>query len=140
MRIIHDRPPLFEQIDAAFQVAGKPLVFCWGEVIFNPEGIRISPELIKHEEVHSERQGRSEEQIAAWWRRYIENPDFRYSEELLAHRAEYRAFCRRHGSWGKRTRYLDRAAARLASPLYGSSVSPMTARHAILTFRSAGPV
>ena len=127
MRIIRGRPPMWEQVDATFNVAGKPVLFTWGAVIYNPEGVAVSRELIEHEEVHAERQGRAPE---AWWVKYILDPAFRLAEEIPAHRAEYRAYCKRHGSG--RAKYLWVIAARLASPLYGSVVSALEAERLIL--------
>lgn len=128
MRIAIARPPLYEKIDAAFHVAGKPVIFCFGDTIFNPMGVPVSRELMAHEEIHSERQG---DDIIAWWERYLIDPGFRYQEELPAHVSEYRAYCKRHGSG--RNKYLNAIAARLASPLYDARVTYEQAHMAILT-------
>src|SRR4051812_20391167 len=91
-RIVYDRPPLFEAIDAVFHVAGKPLLFSWGDRIFNPMRVHISPELMAHEAIHGERQAN----VEAWWANYIMSPQFRFDEELPAHRAEYKSLCEQH--------------------------------------------
>lgn len=147
MEIVVARPPMWEEIDAAFHVAGKPVIFTWGTTIYNPENCPISAALRAHEAVHAGRQVRiiegpgyiycvdPEEQIKAWWRRYIADHAFRYTEELYAHRAEYRAI----KSWTKDRNELENglrvAAQRLASPLYGGVTSYPAARRAIVAER-----
>ena len=87
MRIIVGRyPPNFERIDAVFHTREKPVLYCFGDAIFNPMQIEVPPFLIAHESVHCERQG---DQIEEWWDRYLADPAFRLQEELPAHAAEY---------------------------------------------------
>lgn len=132
-KVIFDRPPLWAEIDAMFKVAGKNVIFSWGpNAIYNPQGVKISRELMAHEEVHGARQGKTDEEIFAWWRRYLKEPMFRFEEELPAHRAEYQAFCKRHGSSLARMTYLGAIAKRLSSDLYGNIVTYSQAREKIL--------
>lgn len=135
MTIIKDRPPLYAEIDAAFGVAGKPVIFSWGELIYNPTGLKVSRELVAHEAIHGARQGTRDQEIEAWWRRYIKDPAFRADEEIPAHHAEYRAFCKRHGDQGARGKFFRSIAARLASPLYGTLFTQAEAELAVLTGR-----
>ena len=117
--IITERPPNFEQILAAFPNADKPgVIFAYGEHIYNPSGIIIPPPLREHELVHCERQlnlytsGSPE----YWWKQYIDDAEFRYREELLAHVAEYRAQAPKDRNL--RSKLLMVTAARLCAPLY----------------------
>jgi len=132
MRIVYERPPLFSLIDAAFGIAGKPVVFAFGDAIYNPERIEITPELHAHEAVHGERQAAGPE---TWWRSYIADARFRLFEELPAHFAEYHAWCANHPELGRTGRRLALAhiARRLSSPLYGGLVSYEVARKLIKT-------
>ena len=57
MRVVVGLPPLFGEIDAAFDVRGKAIIFAWGDTIFDPNGGGVPPELLAHEAVHGERQG-----------------------------------------------------------------------------------
>lgn len=132
MRIIQAHPPLFALIDQKFEVRGKPVIYCWGDTIFNPQGIKVPSYLVAHEEVHSERQGTGDAEITAWWMRYIEDQSFRLSEELPAHQAEYRAYRKRHGPGGRTVQYLNEVARKLSSPLYGSVIDYQQARTRIL--------
>lgn len=115
MRIVQDLPPMIDEIDAAFHVRGKPVIFCWGSTIYNPVGIHVTPALIAHERVHCGQQGND---IEGWWKRYIDDPAFRLDQEAEAHRAEYE-FMARNGARHDRRRAKKIVAKRLASPLYG---------------------
>lgn len=133
MQIAIARPPNFEEILAVFPLAEKPgVIFTYGQTIYNPSNAPISAQLKAHEAVHAQRQGEDEEEIRAWWRRYLTEPMFRLEEELLAHRAEYRAF----RGWTKDrnavARELDTIAKRLSGPLYGGLMSYAQARRMIV--------
>ena len=140
MIIIHDRPPLWDLIDKTFHVAGKPILFAWGDRIFNPEGVDVPKHLHAHEELHGERQFGycnphplgSAAAVEGWWHTYIADPAFRLAEEIPAHRAEYLAICKRHADRNYRARALSQIAMKLAAPLYGNLVTPAQARTLIL--------
>jgi len=57
------------------------------------------------------------------------DPEFRFQEELAAHRAEYRTLKRISNGLAKK--HLHFIASRLSSPLYGSVVTLQQARKAI---------
>ncbi len=63
MRVVHDYPPLMDEIDAKFHVRGKPVIYAWGTTIYNPSNIDVPPQLIAHEAVHGQRQGRD---VVGW--------------------------------------------------------------------------
>jgi hypothetical protein len=119
---------MFEEIDAAFAVAGKPVIFTFGDTIFNPEGIEIGKSLVVHEGVHAERQG---DVPGDWWRRYIAEPEFRLAEEIPAHRAEWAAIKSVHRDPNRQIRHLVAIAGRLSGPLYGGLISFQEAVRAI---------
>lgn len=131
MRVVVARPPMFAEIDAAFHIAGQRVIFAWGDTIYNPMGVDITPELQAHESVHRDRQGSAPE---LWWKIYIADPQFRLNEELPAHEAEYREFCRNNRNGTRRNArrlYLHQLASRLASPLYGRLITYEAARKRI---------
>lgn len=129
-------PPMFDEIDAAFGIRGKGVIFAWGHSIFNPDGVDIPDYLIEHERVHGARQlamanenwgdARFENAIRLWWSMYIIDPKFRLDEEIHAHRAEYEARIRFQNRRGRR-QALKAVSQRLASPLYGRLVTPAAA-------------
>lgn len=126
MRILHTLPPNFAAINKAFNVRGKPVIFCYGSVIHNPSRIDVRPELIAHEMVHSTQQGGDPK---TWWERYIDDPCFRLDQEIGAHCAEYRS-CHERGL----DKMLDKIAKRLASPMYGNLIDFDRARAILVKY------
>jgi hypothetical protein len=132
MTIVLEQPPMLDEIAAAFPAARKPgTLFSWGDKLYNPSGIAISPALKAHEAVHGQRQGETDEDVRAWWKRYIGDSAFRFAEEVLAHRAEYRALCAWTKDRNARAQGMHFIATRLASPLYGGMVTYSEARRAV---------
>jgi hypothetical protein len=124
-----ERPPNFEQILAAFPDADKPgVIFAYGADIYNPSGGNIPKALIAHEAVHGYRQLKhrdptghphpDKENIEAWWAHYIANAEFRYTEELHAHVAEYKVQSSLINDRNFRSKVLQSTALRLIAPLY----------------------
>jgi hypothetical protein len=118
---------MFRQINQRFDVRGKPVLFCFGDVIYNPTGIKIPPQLMVHEAVHSKQQGKDPFE---WWRRYLVDNAFRLDQELPAHRAEW-SFVRDVLPDVEEEEMLHRIAWRLSSPLYGSMIGYEEARRQI---------
>ncbi len=112
--IVIERPPNFERIAAAFPDASKPgVLFAYGGKIYNPTGGVVPHALLKHEQVHLDRQSQPDQ----WWEKYLIDSEFRYREELLAHVAEYTAQV--HGlDRNHKAKLLMATAARLVAPLY----------------------
>lgn len=131
MKIVVARPPNFDAIDAVFHVSKRRgVLFCYGDTIFNPDGVAVSEAIKAHEAVHSLRQAHDP---AAWWGRYLVDAEFRFNEELPAHDAEYRWHAEQMGiSRNQRRVYLRMIATRLASSLYGNIVTVHRAKELIL--------
>jgi hypothetical protein len=131
VRVIRINPPMFRQINQKFDVRGKPVLFCFGDTIYNPKGIKIPPQLMVHEGVHSGQQGNDPFE---WWKRYIADATFRLDQELPAHRAEWQ-FLR--DGWRSSIPVVEAndtlhlIAWRLSSPLYGSMIGYEEARRLI---------
>lgn len=120
--IIHDRPPNFDEIHAVFPGAsGEGVIFAYGDAIYNPSGQELPPEIIAHETEHCVRQ--MSMGVEKWWDRYLVDPDFRYDEELVAHRAEWKCLKNRLSSRQQRRAALQFVAKKLAAPLYGRMVT-----------------
>jgi hypothetical protein len=140
--IINERPPNFEQIKVAFPRAGNPgVLFAFDGHIYNPSGTVVPPALIAHEEVHLNRQrdagptpGSTTQWSGAelWWQRYLEDSEFRYVEELLAHAAEFKA--QRYLDRNASARLLMSTALRLVAPLY-NYVPPVSLQQAMKDLR-----
>lgn len=128
MRIVHDVPPLFDEINARFNVEGKSVLFAWGDTIYNPQNGKVDAPLLAHEAAHGIRQGKD---IEGWWHRYIEDADFRLDEEVFAHRAEYMARAMGATNRHERRALVVLVAKRLASPLYDYRLSVGRAKRLI---------
>ena len=131
LQVVFERPPMFAEIAAAFPVADNGVIFAWGDRIYNPSRIEITPALMAHEEVHGRRQMAMGE-IERWWWQYITNPGFRLHEELPAHAAELSVMQRDAVNRHQRRSAVKIVAKKLAAPLYGGLVSPGTAQSMLL--------
>lgn len=134
MQIVLDKPPNYAAIVERFPfvAAAKGVYFCWGDRIFNPDGVPIPEAILTHEQVHSVRQGGQPER---WWASYLESAEFRLNEELPAHVAEYWWWRDRVKDRNKLAAHLAQIAGRLASPLYGSLIPLGDAMRKIRTWR-----
>lgn len=127
MNIEKTFPPNIALIREKFTLSGRE-IFTYGNVIHNPGGGVLGPELIAHESVHSRQQKGG---IEKWWDQYLVNAEFRLNQEVEAHREEYRVFRSIIKDRGKVNQFLQHIAFRLASPMYGSIVSTGEARRLI---------
>lgn len=133
LRIVNETPPNYADLIAVFPFARRPgTYFTYGRAIFipnptfGPDGLTVSPWMQKHETVHADRQGRDP---AGWWRRYVDDVEFRLAEELEAHRAEFAHFASDNRSL--RRRMLRHIAHRLSGPLYGNILTTHKAKRLI---------
>ena len=88
MNIVHDKPPNWDELVAAFPRAAElSRLYCaWGDRIYSIAGDTPPPEIMAHEYVHCARQ---KDDVRGWWRRYIDDPVFRLKEEVQGHKAEF---------------------------------------------------
>jgi hypothetical protein len=129
LEVVDARPPNYEAVVAVLPGAAQPgVMFAYGGKVYAPGRTSISPELQAHEQVHIDRQGADTD---AWWARYLVDVAFRFDEEVLAHRAEWKRYCARHIDQFKRQRALAEIAGKLASGLYGVTISRSEAMAAI---------
>lgn len=119
MKTSSELPPNYEQINAAFHVDGLPVVFTYGDTLYNvPKGYKLPDHLIVHESVHV----RQQVDPAEWWNRYITEPEFRVEQEIEAYGAQYRYFEEHFADRNARATFLFGLAKDLASPAYGSVI------------------
>lgn len=120
MKIQLSNPPNIDELDAVFHCKGKPILFAWADTIYNPCSITVHDFLLAHEAVHGMRQlgtGGAEQ----WWGKYIADEEFRYDEELAAHRVELAVLSRHITDRNARSRLIMSTASRLVAPLYAYS-------------------
>lgn len=132
MNIVFAYPPIIDEIASVFPACRRqPTLFCWGETLFNPGHITVDDSLMAHEIVHRD-QCRDIGGPENWWAEYLTSADFRFAQELPAHRAEYRSVCERLGMTRNLRRiHLRNIARRLAGPLYGRLVTHHEAKRLI---------
>ncbi len=123
-KIVKGYPPNYAEIAKRFpSVRGRQgVLFTYGDVIYNPSGGEVPIWLVAHEHVHVHQQHRHlltrQLNPVIWWHLYITNNEFRFEQELEAHKVELVEYANHERSQHRRERYLDRVASRLASPLY----------------------
>ena len=131
MKIINSNPPNIDELDSKFNIRGKPIIFTYGDIIYNPLNVFVSPELMSHEEVHSVRQTNDRASIELWWEKYLIDPEFRLNEEVLAHRAEFKKYCETHKDRNNQNLFLNGISQRLSSSMYGNMLTVNKARKKI---------
>lgn len=89
------------------------ICYTYGELCYSP--IELTRDLIVHESVHTEQQGDNPD---AWWSRYGEDKEFRYSQELEAYRAQYK-YILSNSSRAVAFDHAKRFAKDMSSPMYG---------------------
>ncbi|MBX4216221.1 hypothetical protein KW797_04730 [Candidatus Parcubacteria bacterium] len=122
MKIVYEKPPIFERVAKQFDIRGLPVVFAWGDILYNPFRAGIPDDLIAHEETHSRQQslvGGPE----IWWERYLADAKFRLEQEIEAYREQYRFYCGGEKDRNKRFNFLNKKAGELASPIYQVKIS-----------------
>jgi hypothetical protein len=132
--VVVERPPVYDRCVDVFgkaAIVGKPILWSWGDRIYNPEDVDIPPELFAHEAAHAAQQGTEEKGIRRWWDNYLRDPKFRFEEEVLGHRAEWFNYVRRHPGHNCGP-VLEAMAKRLAGDLYGNMVPLDIARATLL--------
>lgn len=79
-------PPNFQRIKDTLPLAGD-VIFSYYPFIYNPEGNKISADLMLHERIHL-----AEQKVVGtekWWERYLNDSGFRFDTELRAFSAQY---------------------------------------------------
>jgi len=112
-------PPNIDKIKAKFQLH-EGVVFCYGSTLYNPNNGQIDDFILCHEEVHCGQQGDNPEE---WWDKYLNDKEFRLSQELEAYSAQYQ-FAKdkqKEGLIKAKTidKILDKLALTLSSKIYG---------------------
>lgn len=83
MKIVEKFPPNYQDIVNAFgDIERHKPVFAWGDTLYNPFKVTVTPDLEAHEEAHSKRQNNFPE---VWWQKYLIDPKFRLEEEIVGY-------------------------------------------------------
>lgn len=88
MTIENKPPPNYAEIKQFFKVPEQTF-YTYGSVIYNPSGVAIPEDIIYHEHIH-EQQQQAFGTPQLWWTRYLQDKDFRLSQELEAYAKQWR--------------------------------------------------
>ena len=86
MKQIIDYPPNIKQIKEVFPILPESMLFCYGDVIYNPNGQELADHIQIHELTHSDQQ---QEKPEEWWNKYLQDDKFRLKQELSAYQRQY---------------------------------------------------
>lgn len=128
MKIEQNNPPNYDEIALYFDIEGKPVVFAYGDTLYNPSGNFIPDHLMVHEEVHSRQQGI---EVKEWWDRYLIDPDFRLEQEVEAYRAQYKFLSKQTRNRELLFQFLNKFSKDLSGPIYGHMIDYETAKRLI---------
>jgi len=114
-------PPNYKEVLAKFPfIKGKPVVFTYDDILYNPTGADISSDLKVHEETHSRQQKIFRGGAKMWWKSYLFSPEFRLDQEAKAYRAQYCYILVHSGGQKNRGQQVRKAALiRFAEDLSG---------------------
>ncbi len=119
MNIINDWPPNIDELREHFPITDS-VIFTYSPNVYVPSGTPLTPALEEHEKVHLNQQ---KDNPDVWWRYYLMDVQFRYEQELEAHRVEWRVFKQYNRDRNQRADYLQQISRRLAGPLYNTGRS-----------------
>lgn len=105
-------------------------VFTYGDVITTHRGC-ITQDLFEHEKQHG-RQQKAFGDIDAWWKRYFEDANFRYDQELECYQIQYQWVLKHVQNKSMRFELLKHYAKTLSGDMYGNLVPYNTALQRIM--------
>lgn len=121
MNIKNELPPNWKLINKNFETNDK-CYFTYGDTIYNPYDLPLPEEIIEHEKVHMQQHEHSRKGAKKWWKKYIEDPEFRIDQEARAYARQYDVYCKNKLDRNHRARYLVTLTHILSGPLYGNSI------------------
>lgn len=113
-----DHPPVWDELVRRFGVSWERTAVAYGDTIHAAGALPADIEA--HERVHLQQQGGSAEGARVWWERYLNDPRFRYEQELQAYREQYRFLAKTVKDRNELARRAHRLATLLSGEMYGS--------------------
>lgn len=132
MEILNQNPPNISELKSIFDIDETNTVYTYGANLFNPAGIQIPTDLLVHESVHAKQQEYNDTVAKMWWRKYIEDPEFRLEQEVEAYRAQYHYLKQVIKDRNRLDKHLRFICSVLSGPLYGNIIKPSEARERII--------
>ena len=96
----------------------KGIIFTYGNTIYSK--IPLTPDLIVHETTHVRQHAEYKGGPKKWWDRYLEDDEFRLSQEVEAYKAQYKWFLKNEPDREKCHLALHGIALLLSGPMYGN--------------------
>lgn len=118
MEIVSGFPPNINELKEHFDI-GYTVVFTYGDILYNPGNGFINKALLAHEETHSRQQ--QEMGVEQWWRKYIDDQQFRIDQEVEAYHNQYLEY-KKSNSYQKSELFVNNLARDLSSKLYGENI------------------
>lgn len=125
MKIINGYPPNINDIRKKFKLTNE-VVFTYGDTLYSPRFQGISDDLMIHEQTHRKQQLNPQ----SWWKEYLDNPEFRLTQEIEAYHNQY-TFVKKAIGIDRATPLLNKLASDLSSSLYGDCITYEEAREKI---------
>ena len=124
IQVSNEKPPQWI-LDAVKEKWGveweSPVIFTYGDLITTFSG-KMSEDLLAHEGHHTIQQKNFPDGKDGWWKRYLEDDEFRLEQELECYRKQYRWVVEHVPNKQERFRKLKFYAESLSSPMYGDFV------------------
>ena len=120
MKQIIDYPPNIKQIKEVFPILPESMLFCYGDVIYNPNGQELADHIQIHELTHSDQQ---QEKPEEWWNKYLNSISFRLLQESEAYRKQYQFAKKFIKDRNNLFKFLHLLAVNLSSEMYGKICS-----------------
>lgn len=138
MKISNEKPPIYDEANALFRLDELKLgtIFTYGDTLYNPSNMPISEDLVEHEMTHAHQQQHDETVAGLWWKRYIDDPQFRLDQEVEAYAQQYKFLCKTQKDRNKRARMLHQIATMLSGPMYGNIVTHTEAMRRVREYAS----
>lgn len=123
MKIFIQNPPNHDQLVKFFNLDENEIIFfSYGDCLYNPKGVTMSADLIRHEETHLYQQGYDRTSAKIWWDMYITDAYFRSEQEIEAYGEQYKFICQIYKDRNKRDTYLRGFSKYLSSTMYGNCI------------------
>lgn len=123
MKVINEKPPVWDKVCAAFGVLPQNVFFTYGDTIYNPDGAHIPDHILAHEEVHEVQQTKEGMTPELWWGKFLRDPQFRVDQEAEAYAKQYAFICNSIKDRNHRYRVLFDLARILSGPLYDKAIT-----------------
>jgi len=119
MKILNEQPPILDKLLKAGLKPRETTVFVYGDILYNPSGVEIPPDILVHEEVHIRQQKDNKDFLE----KYLNDKEYRLKVEVEAFREQYKFVCEMLKDRNDRAKCLHSLAQELASSVYGEIIN-----------------